>query len=140
MVVSLTLPRKVTLLVKPTVAVVARDGVIPLSEPQDSVGPMARTVKDAAYLLTVLAGKSPFDNHTTTIPFETIADYAAGCQSTVLTGIRIGVPRNSFTNVNPTVLVAFDKALEIFATAGATIVDNTNYACIKEWEAWPYAD
>ena len=126
--------------IKPTVALVARDGVIPISEPQDSVGPMARMVKDAAYLLTALAGKSPFDNYTTTIPFETIPDYAAACQSTALAGIRIGVPRNSFTNVNPTVLAAFDKAIEIFATAGATIVENANYACMEEWEAWPYAD
>lgn len=112
----------------------ARDGVIPISDPQDSVGPMARTVKDAAHMLTVMSGKSPLDKRTDDIPFETIPDYAAACQSTDLSGLRIGIPRTSFINVNPPVLAAFERAIRALGEAGATIVDNANYACMEEWK------
>ena len=55
--------------IKPTVGLTSRDLVIPISEHQDTVGPMARTVKDAAYVLQAIAGLSPYDNYTSAIPF-----------------------------------------------------------------------
>ena len=120
--------------IKTTVALVARDGVIPISDPQDSVGPMARTVKDAAHMLTVMSGKSTWDKRTDDIPFKTIPDYAAVCRSTDLAGLRIGIPRNSYIDVDPPVLAALEEAIRILSKAGATMVDNANYPCMEEWK------
>jgi amidase len=119
--------------IKTTVALVARDGVIPISEPQDSIGPMARTVKDAAHMLSAMAGKSPYDKRTSTIPFEKIPDYAAACHSTSLTGMRIGIPRNSFDDVGPAVMKAFENAIKVLTGAGATMIENADYVCMEEW-------
>ncbi|KAL2396246.1 amidase [Exophiala dermatitidis] len=117
--------------IKPTVGLTSRDLVIPISEHQDTVGPMARTVKDAAYLLAAIAGKSPHDNYTDAIPFDTIPDYVAACNFSALKGKRIGVPRNliDLTADPPAapIVPVFDAALEILRKAGAIIVDNTNF-------------
>ncbi|KAH0521872.1 hypothetical protein TsFJ059_005806 [Trichoderma semiorbis] len=74
---------------KPTVGLTSRALVIPISEHQDTVGPMARTVKDAAYLLQAIVGEDPHDKYTAAIP--RIPDYVAACRDTLL-GARIGVP------------------------------------------------
>lgn len=117
--------------IKPTVGLTSRDLVVPISEHQDTVGPIARTVLDAAYLLTAIAGKSPYDNYTDAIPFDTIPDYVAACNFSALRGKRIGVPRNvidlSSDNSSVPVIAAFDTALDILRSAGATIVENTNF-------------
>ncbi|TFA99836.1 Putative amidase [Trichoderma ghanense] len=76
--------------VKPTVGLTSRSLVVPISEHQDSVGPMARTVKDAAYLLQAIAGEDPDDKYTAEIPGK-IPNYVAACRDTLL-GSRIGVP------------------------------------------------
>jgi amidase len=49
--------------------------VVPISQTQDTVGPLTRTMMDAAYILSVIAGKDSHDNYTSAIPFETIPDY-----------------------------------------------------------------
>ncbi|KAL6856306.1 amidase signature domain-containing protein [Trichoderma novae-zelandiae] len=76
--------------IKPTVGLTSRTYVVPVSEHRDSVGPMARTVKDAAYLLQAIAGADPDDEYTAEIPGE-IPNYVAACRDTLL-GSRIGVP------------------------------------------------
>ncbi|KAH0493460.1 hypothetical protein TgHK011_000128 [Trichoderma gracile] len=76
---------------KPTVGLTSRSLVVPISEHQDSVGPIARTVKDAAYLLQAIAGEDPDDEYTAEIPGGTIPNYVAGCRDTLL-GAYIGVP------------------------------------------------
>ena len=101
---------------------------------------MARTVKDAAHMLTAMAGRSPLDKRTEGIPFEIIPNYAAACRSTELKGMRIGIPRNSFIDVAPPVLAAMEDAIETLAKAGATMVDNANYASMEEWEQWDKKD
>ena len=101
---------------------------------------MARTVKDAAHMLSAMSGKSPWDKRTDDIPFETIPDYATACRSTDLTGMRIGVPRSSFTEVDPPVLAALERAIEILTDAGATVVNNTNYKCMEEWKRMDKAE
>ncbi|KAF2744890.1 amidase signature enzyme [Sporormia fimetaria CBS 119925] len=119
--------------IKPTVGLTSRSLVIPISEHQDTVGPMARTVKDAAYILQAIAGRDANDNYTSAIPFRKLPNYVKACRKNALKGKRIGVPRNSISNTpaDAPVLAAFNAALEIMEEAGATIVENTNYTA---WE------
>ncbi len=115
--------------IKPTVGLTSRALVIPISEHQDTVGPMARTVKDAAYVLQAIAGKDPNDNYTSAIPYTPLPDYVAACNVSSLSGARIGIPRNlidtTTTDIGP-VLSAFEVAIDVIKKAGATVVDNTN--------------
>ncbi len=112
--------------IKPTVGLTSRYLVVPISEHQDTVGPMARSVKDAAYLLSVIAGKDSRDNYTSAIPFEVIPDYTAACDLAALEGKRIGVPRNPIhlSSSDAAILPAFDAALNVIRAAGATVIDN----------------
>ena len=126
--------------IKPTVGLVARDGVIPISEIQDTVGPMARTVKDAAEILTIIAGRSDFDNRTQQIPFDVIPDYAALCQATDITGIRIGVPKEGIHDMLFSVINRFDNAIHELEKAGAEMVENVDFACLKEWDDWDHVE
>ncbi|KAL8916552.1 MAG: hypothetical protein Q9172_006253 [Xanthocarpia lactea] len=114
--------------IKPTVGLTSRALVIPISERQDTVGPMARTVKDAAYLLQAIAGKDSDDNYTLAQPFENPPDYVGACNYSSLKGKRIGIPRNVITpgEDDGPVLAAFNAAIQIIRRAGATIVDNVN--------------
>lgn len=124
--------------IKPTVGLTSRSLVIPISEHQDTVGPMARTVKDAAYLLQAIAGPDPHDNYTSAIPFkDSLPDYVAACTLDALKGKRIGVPRNYIgrrTTTTAPILDAFEAALAALASAGATIVDNTNYTAYAAYQ------
>ena len=115
--------------IKPTVGLTSRTLVIPISERQDTVGPMARTVKDAAYVLQAIAGKDPQDNYTLAQPFEAPPDYVAACNFSAFRGAHIGIPRNLIDGSQEpdnTVLDAFELAIAIIKKAGATIIDNTN--------------
>ncbi|MCJ1271812.1 hypothetical protein MMC22_011717 [Lobaria immixta] len=114
--------------IKPTVGLTSRSLVIPVSERQDTVGPMARTVKDAAYVLQAIAGKDDNDKYTIAIPFDVLPDYVAACNFSSLRGKRIGIPRNLITSADgdEPILSAFETALGVIKSAGATIVDNTN--------------
>ena len=90
---------------------------------------MARTVKDAAYILQAIAGKDPYDNYTSAIPFnDTLPDYVAACKFSGLAGKRIGIPRNVIYDEagDAPVLAAFEAAIKIVRNAGAIIIDNTN--------------
>ena len=115
--------------IKPTVGLTSRTLVIPISEHQDTVGPMARTVKDAAYVLQAIAGKDSLDNYTLAQPFVSPPDYVAACNFSAFRGARIGIPRNLINATeepDSTVLKAFAAAITLIKKAGATIVDNTN--------------
>lgn len=118
--------------IKPTVGLTSRFLVIPISEHQDTVGPMARTVKDAAYVLQAIAGPDiRGDNYTSQVRLP-LPNYVAACRDDALEGARIGVPRNVipfFGNDSTTLeeLVAFDRALADMQGAGATIVDPADF-------------
>ncbi|KAL8843522.1 MAG: hypothetical protein Q9170_000026 [Blastenia crenularia] len=114
--------------IKPTVGLTSRALVIPISERQDTIGPMARTVRDAAYLLQAVAGKDPNDNYTLAQPFDTPPDYVGACNYSSLRGKRIGIPRNVITEEegDAPVLAAFESAIQTIRRAGAAIVDNVN--------------
>ena len=114
--------------IKPTVGLTSRYLVVPISEHQDTVGPMTRTVKDAAYILSAIAGKDSFDNYTSAIPFDKTPDYVAACDYNALRGKRIGVPRNlidltGFEEAAP-IIPVFNAALDVLRAAGATVIDN----------------
>lgn len=121
--------------IKPTVGLTSRYLVIPISEHQDTVGPMARTVKDAAYVLAAIAGPDPKDNYTSAIPFETTPDYVAACDSSALEGKRIGIPRNMLGTADPdgVWITAFNESLAVFRDAGAEVVDDIHL------EGWDWA-
>jgi amidase len=120
--------------VKPTVGLTSRALVVPISEHQDTVGPMARTIKDAAYLLAAIAGEDPNDNYTSAIPFHTIPDYVGACNLSALHGKRIGVARNVLVVSNETypIIDAFNAAISLMQAAGAIIVENTNFTGYEE--------
>ncbi|KAJ8111272.1 hypothetical protein OPT61_g6094 [Boeremia exigua] len=128
--------------IKPTVGLTSRALVIPISEHQDSVGPMARTVKDAAYILQAIAGPDQYDNYTSAIPWAlnstnaTTPDYVAACRLDALAGKRIGIPRNVIGRrsvASAPIFDAFDSAITILEEAGAIIVDNTNYTAYAQY-------
>ncbi|KAL8969291.1 MAG: hypothetical protein Q9183_002070 [Haloplaca sp. 2 TL-2023] len=114
--------------IKPTVGLTSRALVIPISEHQDTVGPMARTVRDAAYLLQAIAGKDPDDNYTLAQPFDSPPDYVGACNYSSLRGKTIGIPRNLIRARanNAPVLAAFEQAVHTIRKAGATVVDDVN--------------
>jgi amidase len=119
---------------KPTRGLIGTDGAIPISGRQDVIGTLTRTVKDAAHMLSVMAGRSEDDPRTWDIPFATIPNYAAFCEITDLSGINIGVPRNAINDdAQPSVLRAFEDALAIMRSAGANVVDNTNFTGAEEY-------
>lgn len=113
---------------RPTVGLTSRHMVVPSSSVQDTVGPMARTVKDAAYLLAAIAGGDAKDNATWAIPFDEMPDYVAACSLDGLRGKHIGVARDlidaDFDPLSGPAIAAFDGALDVLREAGAIVVDN----------------
>ncbi|KAI1737184.1 putative amidase [Xylaria scruposa] len=119
---------------KPTRGLIATDGAIPISKRQDVIGTLTRTVKDAAYMLSSMAGRSDLDDRTWNIPFEKIPDFTDFCD-TDLAGIRIGIPRNAFPDDVPApIMTSFKYAQKILEMAGAKIVDNANFTAAKEFQ------
>jgi aspartyl-tRNA(Asn)/glutamyl-tRNA(Gln) amidotransferase subunit A len=105
---------------KPTYGRVSRYGLIALASSLDQIGPFARSVADAAVVLTHLAGGDPSDS---TAADREVPDYAAALTGDVR-GVRIGVPRRFIAEgVDPAVLRAFDAALDVLRAAGARLVD-----------------
>jgi amidase len=121
---SIVCPAAVTGIVglKPTVGLVSRRGVIPISHSQDTLGPMARTVRDACMLLSAMAGVDPEDPATAEAEGRVLADYAAVLDRDVLRGARIGVARDFFGH-SPRVDACVASALATLRDAGAELVD-----------------
>jgi amidase len=106
---------------KPTLGLVSRTHVVPISHSQDTAGPMARSVTDAALVLTALAGSDPADPATAEADARK-TDYAAGLSPGYLQGVRIGVLKDR-TGSNARVQAVFAGALDWFAAAGAELVE-----------------
>ena len=110
--------------------------VVPISEHQDTVGPITRSMTDAAIVLTIIAGKDPNDNFTLAQP-PTVPDFTQALNKNALQGKRIGVPRNVFLNDtitgnDPSVNVAFEQALNVIRGLGATVVDPADLPSAEE--------
>lgn len=108
---------------KPTVGLVSRAGIIPIAHTQDTAGPMARTVTDAALLLTAIAGRDPRDSATNRAPATNPDDYVRALDIAGLKGARIGVARAKYTGYNTHADAAFETALHAMKDAGAILVD-----------------
>ena len=107
---------------KPTLGLVSRRGIIPISASQDTAGPMARSVTDAALLLQAMAGADPEDRATAVLAKHPVPDYLAGLKPGALKGVRIGVLRK-MAGFHEGVDVVFEAALVTLKNAGAVIVD-----------------
>ena len=107
---------------KPTVGLLSRSGIIPISSTQDTAGPMARTVRDAALLLAALAGPDPADPTRLPIPADTPTDYTTFLKPDALKGQRLGVEK-SHLNGPPAVAALLKEAVAALKAQGATIVE-----------------
>jgi amidase len=105
---------------KPTVGLVSRAGIIPISASQDTAGPLARTVADAAAVLTAIAGPDPRDPATASAKAE---DYTKYLKADALRGARIGVPRKGWFGANRNTDALAEAALIVLTHLGAVIVD-----------------
>jgi amidase len=106
---------------RPTYALVSRRGIVPITETQDAAGPMARTVEDAAMLLTVMAGSDPEDAASKDADAHK-TDYTKGLKPDALKGAKLGVMRG-YGGYNDATKPAFDKALEVLKAQGAELVE-----------------
>jgi amidase len=114
--------------VKPTVGLISRAGILPISHSQDTAGPLTRTVRDAAILLNVLAARDPLDPATQLL--QRPNDYTAGLDKDGLKGARIGVPSDPDDPLNDFYMgklparskAVMAKAIEVLADSGAIIV------------------
>jgi amidase len=106
--------------IKPTVGIVSRNGIVPIAASQDTAGPMARSVADAAALLSAMAGRDSRDAATANAPER--VDYVAALDRAGLSGVRLGVVR-SYVGGNDRVQALFEQALAKLRSLGAVIVD-----------------
>ncbi|MBP8295761.1 MAG: amidase [Burkholderiales bacterium] len=121
---SITSPAAINGLVgiKPTVGLISRNGIVPIAHSQDTAGPMARTVADAAALLGALAGSDPRDDATRGAASRMV-DYTRHLDADGLRGARIGVVRANFGGRNDLVSAVVDEALKVLQSRGAILID-----------------
>jgi len=119
--------------IKPTVGLVSRGGIIPISHSQDGAGPMCRTVRDAAILLGALIGIDPDDAATGASAGKAQADYAQYCDPSGLKGARIGVARRYF-GFNESVDALMERSLDVLKKEGAILVDPADIETLGKFD------
>jgi amidase len=119
--------------IKPTVGLVSRSGIIPISHSQDGAGPMCRTVRDAAILLSALTGVDPEDSATAASAGKSLSDYAKYCDPNGLKGARIGVARKYF-GFNDAVDALMEESLDVMKRQGATLVDPADIETLGKFD------
>ncbi len=119
--------------IKPTVGLVSRSGIVPIAHSQDTAGPMARTVADAAALLTVLTGVDPRDPATMASDGKT-GDYMRALDANGLRGARIGVARAKVTGYHDETDRLFGNAIAAMKMAGAEVIDPADIPHVGEYD------
>ncbi|MFL5613120.1 MAG: amidase [Gemmatimonadaceae bacterium] len=112
--------------IKPTVGLIGRSGIIPISHSQDTAGPMTRTVRDVAIVLGALTGVDPRDDATKPSAGKSYTDYTRFLDAGGLRGARIGVARETYMGYSPKTDKLVEQAIEVLKHAGATVVDPAN--------------
>ncbi len=118
--------------IKPTLGLISRAGIIPIAHSQDTAGPMARTVWDAALLLGILTGVDPQDPATQASDGKAFPDYTRFCDPTGLRGARLGIARQYF-DISPAVTALMEQCIALMKQAGAVIVDPVNFSTHEGW-------
>lgn len=108
--------------IKPTVGLLSRTGIIPISQTQDTAGPMARTVADAAILLGVLAGVDPADHYTLSSKDKAQKDYTSFLTADGLKGKRLGIEKSALKG-NAATESLLQDAMKVMRDKGATIIE-----------------
>ena len=108
--------------IKPTLGFASRSGIIPIAHSQDTPGPMARTVADAAILLGALSGVDERDSATKSSRKRALSNYARFLDLDGLQGARIGVARN-MAGANSRIIKIFEHCIEVMKKLGAVIID-----------------
>jgi len=119
--------------IKPTVGLVSRGGIIPISHSQDGAGPMCRSIRDAAILLGALTGVDPRDAATTASAGKSFTDYSQFCDPNALKGARIGVARKYF-GFSDAVDALMEQSLDAMKKQGATLVDPTDIETLGKFD------
>ena len=96
---------------------------------------MARSVADAATLLSVIAGQDEHDNYTLAQP-SVLPDYTLALKADGLKGVRLGVPRKRFAKISDDVMVVFNASLDVMRGLGATVVDPADLVNHEEFETY----
>ena len=118
--------------IKPTLGLISRAGIIPISHTQDTAGPMARTVRDAALLLGALVGIDPRDPITQESDGKSFSDYTRFCDINGLRGARVGIARQYFT-IGPAVTAVMEECIALMKQAGAVVVDPVEFPTLEPW-------
>ncbi|MGG1518404.1 amidase family protein [Paenibacillus oryzisoli] len=109
--------------IKPTAGLASRSGIIPISVSQDTPGPLARSVADAAILLGAIAGTDDNDKATAGSPQHTSHDYTSYLDPDFLKQARIGIPRYYYRQLDPERLTIMENAIVVLRAQGATVID-----------------
>lgn len=118
--------------IKPTVGLVSRRGIIPIMTSQDTAGPLARTVADAAILLGAIAGVDDGDPVTLTSIDKAHKDYTRFLDKDALKGARLGVPREAYVRLDPDQLALMESLIQKLRSEGATVIDPVEMPEVKE--------
>jgi len=120
--------------IKPTVGLVSRSGIVPISHSQDTAGPMTRNVADAAAVLTAIAGVDPEDPATLTAQGHIEADYRSFLEADGLKGARIGVARKRVTGYSAHADRLLEQAIADLKRLGAEIVDPADFGHMGDYD------
>ena len=120
--------------IKPTLGLLSRSGIVPISHSQDTAGPMTRTVADAAALLGAMSGADPDDVATKQADSKGRRDYTSALDPNGLKGARIGVVRNKYFGSSPATDALAEAAIAVMKQQGATIVDPANIPTLGKFD------